>query len=107
MTARDQLQRARARIKALKDNLPDSYEVESTWVQEYHDAIDGLESELSLQLTEFRLPQSALYQSVASSNYLTGDVTYRRGMWCQVTVLLQKADALLYYLSDLYGESAR
>lgn len=106
MTSRDRLRRARARIKALKDNLPDRYEVESSWVQEYHDAIAGLQNELSLDLEEFRVPTTGLYRSVAGGNYMTGEVTYRDGLWCQAAVLRQKVDALLYYLNDLYDEKA-
>jgi len=90
----------------VKGNLPDRYEVESSWVHEYHDAIAGLENELSLKLEEFRVPQTGLYRSVASGNYITGAVTYRDGLWCQTAVLRQKVDALLYYLNDLYDESA-
>ncbi len=105
MHDRDRLRRARARIRAVKDNLPDRYEIESAWVDEYHSAIAGLEGELSLELEEFRVPRSGLYRSVASGNYITGSVSYRDGLWCQVSVLRQKVDALLYYLNDLYDES--
>ncbi len=91
-------------MRALKDNLPDTYEVEDSWVKEFHDAIDGLQQQLSMDLEEFRVTPSALYRSVSSRNYMTGEVTYRDGLSCQRTILLQKVDALLYYLRDLYGD---
>lgn len=94
-------------MRALKDNVPDAYEVEDAWVNEFHDALGGLETQLNMDLAEFRLPPSANYRSVASSNSITGDVSYHEGLWCQRSMLLQKVDALLYYLKDLYGESAR
>jgi len=91
-------------MRALKDNLPDVYEVEDTWVKEFHDAIEGLQQQLAMNLDEFRVPASAVYRSISSSNYVTGEVTYSDGLWCQRTVLLQKVDALLYYLRELYGD---
>lgn len=99
----DRLRPAIARMRAIKDNVPKGYEVEQAWVNEFHDAIDGLERQLTMELAEFRLPSSALYRSVASSN-MDGQLTYRDGLWCQRTMLLQKVDALLYYLQDLYGD---
>lgn len=93
-------------MRALKDNVPNTYEVEDAWVSEFHDAVDGLEQQLKMELQEFRLPAGALYRSVASSNPMTGKVTYRDGHWCQRAKLIQKVDALLYYLKELYGESA-
>lgn len=103
MSQKDHLLRAIARLRALRDNLPDTYEVEDAWVNEFHDAVGGLQRQLSMELEEFRLSPSVLYRSVSSSNYITGEVRYRDGLWCQRTMLLQKVDALLYYLRELYG----
>lgn len=104
---RDVLRRAKARVRALRDNVPRKYEVEKAWVDEYHDAIASLEKELEIALPEFRVREDALYRSVASSNYMSGEVNYRHGLWCHSARLLQKVDALLNYLDDLFGDTAR
>lgn len=107
MFERDRLWRASARIRAIKDNVPGGFEVSESWVSEFHDALTGLEGQLTMDVDEFRVPHSELRRSVSSGNYLTGEVRYREGLWCQRSVLMQKVDAVLYYLNDLYGETNR
>lgn len=108
MSNGDALLRSYAILSGLKQNLPEGYEVEERWVREFHVAVDGIEKTTGLNLAEFKVAQTELYRSVATSNYLTDEVTYRDGLWCQRAVLMQKIDSLLFYFSGLQsGESRR
>ena len=89
-------------MRSIKANMPTGFEVGESWVKEFHDALAGLERQLGMDLVEFRVPREALVRSVSSSNYITGEVWYREGLWCQRSILMQKVDAALYYLDDLY-----
>lgn len=93
--------RAYARIDSIKKTIPDVFEIDENWVQEYHAAIKQVSTEIDSDLSEFELNRNRLYRSVSSSNYLTGEVNYRDGLWCERSVLLQKVEALLTYLQLL------
>jgi len=97
----DQILRSYSILSALKQNIPDKYEVAEDWVREYHLAIDKLERALDIDLGDFKVPQEHLQRSIASSNYRTGAVSYRDGLWCQRTVLMHKLDSALTYFSGL------
>lgn len=97
----DQLLRGYARLNALRANLPERYEVEESWVHEFHAVVASMEAALAIDLAEFRVPEKAIARSISSGNYLTGKVTYRDGLWCERSVLMQKVDSLLLYFSGL------
>ena len=97
----DQLLRAHARLQALKANLPEMYEVEDSWVLEFHECLANVESATAMHLDEFRVPQRAVKRSIDGGNYITGEVTYRDGLWCERTVLLQRIDSVLLYFQGL------
>ena len=103
MTNGDHVLRAYAIISSLKANVPNDYEVSDSWIREFNDAVGKIEASLGIDLREFKVPQEALERSVASSNYVTGLVTYREGLWCRREVLVHKIDAVLTYFTGLQG----
>ena len=105
MSNGDQILRAYATISSLRTNVPNDYEVEETWVREFNRAVQQIQGALGVELQEFRVPQDALYRSMATSNYLTGEVSYRDGLWCRREVLMHKIDSVLTYFTGLrHGE---
>ncbi len=101
MGTNDEILRAYALLTSLRQNLPGHPEVEERWVREYHEAVTKIEGATKKDLSEFRVSHDSLERLVASSNYLTGEVTYRNGLWCERSVLLQKIDAILTYFTGV------
>lgn len=101
MAKGDQLLRAHALLTSLAGNLPEGFEVEERWVQEYHNALGMLETATSSDLTEFKVASTDRYRSVATRNTLSGEVTYRDGLYCRREVLLAKIDASLRYFTGV------
>ena len=99
----DQILQAYAILSALRGNVPNEYVVGERWVREFNDALGKLESSVPMDLQVFKVPQDALERVTASSNYLTGDVTYRDGLWCRREVLMHKIEAVLTYFTGLQG----
>jgi len=102
VTIGDQLLRSQVTIASLRANLPtNDYEVDEAWVQQFNEALGRIETVLGTHLDEFKVPQNALYRSVGSSNSITGDVTYREGLWCRRETLLHRIDSVLGYFTGL------
>src|SRR3990170_3271638 len=101
MTNSDEILRSYSLLSAIKTNLPDTYEIEERWVKEYHDALAKIEIATARNLADFKLSSDDLRKSIASGNYLTGEVTYREGLYCERNRLLQKLDAILTYFTLL------
>ncbi len=95
MTDYDEIMRAFARINSIKENIPEKVKVSEDWVIEYHAALDQVEKEIGKSLSEFRVSKKSLKQSLASFNTITGTKSYREGLWCDRSILLQKVDAVL------------
>ena len=62
---------------------------------------------MNTRLDEFKVATDMLYRSVGSSNYVTGEVNYRRGLWCRREVLMHKIDSVLAYFTGLQGGQDR
>jgi hypothetical protein len=107
MSSGDQMLRSYAIISSLRTNLPNEYEVDEGWVRQFNNALGKIEASLGKDLQEFKVPEDALCRSVASSNYLTGQVHYREGLWCRREVLLHKIDSVLTYFTGLQGGQDR
>jgi hypothetical protein len=107
MTNQDQILRARAILSTLKSNVPQTFEVSDRWASEFHGAIDKVEKATGIDLAEFRIDPSELKKSISSSNYVSGEVNYRPGLWCKRNILMQKLDSILIYFSGLQSGSAR
>lgn len=99
----DQILRAYATLSSLRDNVPQGYEIHEKWVREYNKAIEELENSLGIFPTDFKVPNNALQRSIASSNYVTGRVTYRDGLRCERAMLMQKLASVLAYFTGLQG----
>src|SRR5262245_61998316 len=96
----DQVMRGYSALISLKQNLPDHDQLEKRWVDEFHQIITRLEKTMNTSLEEFKVPDDALERSVATpNNIMSGQVTYRPGLWCERSVLLHKLDGLLTYFS--------
>lgn len=104
----DKLARALARLRSLKNTLTEGrlsevYEVSEEYVQEYHKALKHL-SEVGFNIDEFSVPAKMLKRSVATSSYITDDVTYREGLWVERTFLVMKIDFVIGYFELQNGE---
>ncbi len=99
-----QILRSYSLLSSLKENIPDTFEISETWVKEYHEAIDKLEAATGLGLQEFRVPHECLYRSVSSYNYLSHETTYRKGLWCERSILMHKLMAVLTYFTGLQSD---
>ena len=107
MSKGDQILRAHATISSLRTNVPNEYEVEEAWVREFNGALGKIEAALDMNLEEFKVGRDALSRSVATSNYVTDEVTYRDGLWCRRENLLHKIDSVLVYFTGLQGGQDR
>lgn len=107
MSKGDQLLRAYATISSLRTNVPNDYEVEERWVREFNGAVQQIQDALGVDLQDFRVPQDALYRSEATRSYLTGEVSYRDGLWCRREVLMYKIDSVLTYFTGLQDGKER
>jgi len=101
MPDNDEILRAYSLLNALKENLPDIYEIEERWVKEYNNALAKITTATGMDLTDFKLSSDDLGESIASANSITGEVTYREGLYCERSRLIQKLDAILTYFTLL------
>ena len=81
----DKILRAYTRLRGIKDNLPENSFIRVHHVIDYHDIIDSLENETGLSLSEFRIPETEIFE-----NQLT-----IKG--CLKSFIMSKLDALLSY----------
>jgi hypothetical protein len=108
MSTGDQILRAHATIASLRTNLPNDYEVDEAWVRQFNEALGKIESALNITLDEFKIAASVLYQSIGSSNAVTGDINYRQGLWVQtrdVDAQDRLCPRLLHPLTERSGPS--
>ncbi|MFA6093005.1 MAG: hypothetical protein WC986_08655 [Elusimicrobiota bacterium] len=101
MIDHDQLLRAYALLSSLRANIPEAFEVPENWAHEFNAAVTKIEHTVSKDLSEFKVGDRELKQSVASSNYISGEILYRKGLWCNRANLMLKVDAVLNYLQVL------
>lgn len=97
----DQLLRAYARLKALRENVVE-HDVAETYVLEYHEILDQVEG-TGIELEEFRIPVNQLGQKVTSWNPRTGHKTLSKGTFVAGTYFRSKLDAVLMYFSFSAG----
>jgi len=93
----DELARAYSTLTALRQNVPDKYEVDQSWVDDFHSVLDKIEKATSSNLAEFRVSQSELRRHKSGSNYLTGEVQYDGRTVVERARFLTKVDAVLAY----------
>ena len=74
MENQEKYKRAFARLTSLKENL-DNAMIHEKYVNEYHQILNSL-ADTGVEIDEFKISDSELKQSWASSNYMTGEVEY-------------------------------
>ena len=99
MENQEKYKRAHAMLSSLKTNLDDAM-IHEKYVSEYHQILVSL-TETGVETNEFKIPDSELKQSWASSNYETGEVEYNDYKEVEKTYFLYKLDSVLNYLSTL------
>ena len=90
-------------LESLKKNIPDSFEVDQKWVNDFHAILDTVEKDTGNNLDAFRVPQGELHHPIvsvrrASRHGQPGEV--RRSTTRTVVErarLLHKVDAVLSY----------
>ncbi|MEX0931220.1 MAG: hypothetical protein WDZ88_00555 [Candidatus Paceibacterota bacterium] len=99
MENQEKYKRAHARLTSLKENL-DYPMIHEKYVSEYHQILNSL-ADTGIEIDEFKIPDSELKQSWASSNYMTGEVEYNDYKEIEKTFFLYKLDSLLNYLGNI------
>lgn len=99
MENQEKYKRAHARLTSLKGNLDDPM-IHEKYVSEYHQILSSL-AETGIEVDEFKIPDSELKQSWASSNYITDEVEYNDYKEVEKTYFRYKLDAVLSYLSAI------
>lgn len=106
----DDLLRAHALISSLHANVPNDYEVEQRWVEEFNSTLERLATSVGRDLEVFKVPTDALARSIGTRSTITEDmtdrdgtedVTYRDGLWCRREVLIHKVEAVLTYFTGI------
>lgn len=92
---RDKILRAYTRLKGIKDNLPEESFIRVHHVTDYHDIITSLEKETGLSPSEFRIPETEIFE-----NQLT-----IKG--CLKSFFMSKLDALLSYFEFRFVSSEK
>ncbi len=94
-------------LKSLKDNVPNSHEVDQQWVNDFHSLVDTVEKETGTDLAAFRVDGSELHHPVVAVTPGTrrgpGKVRYGNGIVVKRTRLLLKLDAVLGYFQFKQG----
>ena len=102
----DKFIRSLIALKGLKANLPDRYEVEVHWVNEFHSALETIESEKGIDLSEYKVPQNKVARTVVSGNYRTGEVNYSDELYCERSILFQKLETSIKYLDYISSRNS-
>jgi len=95
----DEIARAYATLSSLKQNVPNTFEVEQSWVNDFHSVLDKIEKATSLDLQEFRVPQQELHKEISGGNSISGEVDYSGRTVVERMRLLMKLDAVLGYFT--------
>ena len=94
--SQDELARAYAMLKALRDNINKvGYPVEEKFIRKYHSVLDTLEKCVGKDLSEFRIPDSEIYPS------LEGEMCVDR------IFMLTNIDAVLSYFEIITSEKPK
>lgn len=97
MENQEKYKRAHSRLISLKENLEYPM-INEKYVTEYHQILNSL-AETGIEIEEFKIPDSELKQSWASSNFETGEIEYNNYKEVEKTYFLYKLDSVLNYLS--------
>jgi hypothetical protein len=98
-------------LKSLKDNTPNSLEVDQKWVDDFHSVLDTVERETNGDLAAFRVDPSDLFNPAVSATrgyarrgrIVPGVVQYSNRTVITRTRLMHKVDAVLSYFQFKQG----
>jgi hypothetical protein len=98
-------------LKSLKDNTPDTHEVDQKWVDDFHTLLDTVERETGADLAAFRVDPSDLFHpsTGATRGYarrgriVPGVVHYSNRTVIARTRFMHKVDAVLSYFQFKQG----
>ena len=96
------IKQAYSRLLALKDNLPQGFQAEGTYVDEFHSILDTLQRESEQDLSVFRAPASEMMKQSSGGDDISGKVYYTGRKMCPRAFLMMRIDGVLgfFALSD-------
>ena len=96
------IKQAYSRLLALKDNLPQVFQADGTYVDEFHSVLDILQRESEQDLSAFRVPASEMMKQSSSGDDISGKVYYTGRKMCSRAFLMMRIDGVLgfFALSD-------
>lgn len=56
----DEIAKAYSLLSSMKQNVPDTFAVDQSWVNDFHSALEMVEQAINLDLQDFRVPQADL-----------------------------------------------
>ena len=100
----DILIRVYATLSSLRKNISQiNYGIEEKYVNQYHEALDRLQS-IGIDVTEFRIPHSEVRPRSTGGSYITGETFYSEEKYIDKPVILIKLDAVLSYFEIITAE---
>jgi hypothetical protein len=103
----DEIAKAYALLSSLKQNIPDNFQVDQSWVNDFHSALQKIESATGTSLQEFRVPPQEMRRETTGGNYLTGEVHHSGRTVIERTRLLLKVDAVLTFFEYVRDQPAK
>ena len=97
------IKQAYSRLLALKDNLPQVFQADGTYVDEFHCVLDILQRESEQDdLSAFRVPASEMMKQSSGGDDISGKVYYTGRKMCRRAFLMMRIDGVLgfFALSD-------
>ena len=107
MNQGDLITRAYSILTSLKNNIPDTHEIQQKWSLQFNNEVNRLEEALQVDLSEFKVPETELHKAVSSYNTRSDQTTYREGLWVERSFLMHKLESLLTYFSILNSPEER
>ena len=91
----DKLMRAYARLRALRENLPQQFRVDKVYVDQFHEAIQHLQDS-DIDVEEFQIRREHLVRTAIGKDRNTGELQYSTPR-IDRALLLAKIDAVIGY----------
>lgn len=95
----DEIAKAYTLLSSIKANVPTNFEVDQSWVDDYHAALEQVENATGLSLREYRVSHADMHRETTGGNYLTGEVFYSGRTVVERSRFMMKVDAVLGYFT--------
>jgi len=102
----DELIRAYATLKSLRNNIAGMTDVKETYVNAFHTVLIRLQ-DIGINTSEFWIPYSEINPRTASINTLTGETRYTEERYVDKSFILTKLDAILGYFEIITSEKPK